>query len=440
MTVIVPILIIGILIVLNGIFVAAEFAIVSVPKARISNLAEKGSKAAQNTLKTITDPDKQNRYFTTAQVGITIVSLALGMYGEQVIAEWLINSLENSIKMSESSIHLIASILSVSILTYLHVVLGEMIPKSLALQASTKLVLLLNRPMAILEKLLTPLVIPLTAIGNWVTEKIGMTDPENDSNSITAEDLEFIIEESSDQGLLSENDLLFVENILDLDERIVAQAMTPRNHIVAVSVLSNREELMEIICSSTKTRYPIYDDDLDQIIGILHIKDIARHQAENENQSTDFDLKQIARSALFVPESLPLIEMLSRFQKGQYQIAIAFDEFGGTSGLLTLEDLVEEVVGEIQDEFDEETLPIEEISKTKILVRGDVILEELNQHYDLGWQHPEANSIGGLIMILLGRLPNAGDKMEFEGVIIEVIEIEGYAVKKASLKFSKEFK
>jgi CBS domain containing-hemolysin-like protein len=427
----IPISIITILILLNGLFVAAEFAIVTAPKPRIEKRAREGSLAASRILNQLNDPNMQNRYITTAQVGITIVSLGLGMYGEHVLAEWLLVPLSSLGDLADSTSHTIATVLSVGLLTYFHVVIGEMIPKSLALQSAETTALKLSRSMLFAEKLFYPFVILLINLGNWFTRIIGIPPRESGSRLFTPDELEFIVEESYESGLLEPSDQLFIENILDLEERTAEQIMTPRNKIEVIPVTAEIQAVMKIICGTSKTRYPVYGESLDQIIGIIHIKDIARFLVHKV--SDKLNLQEYIRPTIYVPEHYPLDELLIRFRSENHQIAIVLDEFGGTAGIVTLEDLIEEVVGEIQDEFDEVIFPIEELSGNVLRVRGEVILKELEQHYDLAWGIPETNTIGGFVMFLLGRIPHPKDTLTYDGVKIVVEAVEGLGIKSVLL-------
>ena len=383
-------------------------------------------KRSTQVLKILSDPDEQNRYITTAQVGITIASLGLGMYGEHTLAEWLAGLLHSLETLAEPTAHTIATVGAVTFLTYLHVVLGEMIPKSIALQGAEKAIIFLYRPMMVMERLFFPLVWILNHLANWAVR--GFQFPDADSRLLTSEELEYIVEESLEVGYLEPSDLLFVENILDLEERTAEQAMTPRNKMYGIPASAGQEAAMQIICDSNKTRYPVYEENLDTIIGILHIKDFARYQAHNI-QDQEVSLREILRPPIFIHEKMPLDELLIRFRKNAQQVAIVFDDTGGISGIITLEDLIEEVVGEIQDEFDEETKPIEELSPTLLRVRGDVILEELDQLYDLKLENEVAVTIGGLVMALLGRIPQAKDTINVGKVKIEVVNLDGLAVR-----------
>lgn len=428
MSILVPILIIGGLILLNGIFVAAEFSVVAAPRMRIARRAEEGDVVAGHVLRVLNEADMQGRYITTAQIGVTVVSLALGMYGEYKIAEVFLALFEHQTWMAEIASHTMAVVLSVSVMTYLHVVLGEMIPKTLALQKAESTVIFLHRLMMVLEKLFYPVVVSLIGIASLITRMMGIRPARREDRLMTAEELEYIVEESSESGLLEVTDQLFIENILDLQERTVEKVMTPRNRVTGISVTTNIESIRNMIMDVVKTRYPVYEGTVDNIIGVVHIKDLARYEIHHAD--SEFNIQRILRPIVFVPETLTLYELLLRFRKENLQIAVVLDEFGGTAGIITLEDLVEEVVGEIQDEFDEhESPPIEILADNVIKARGDLILDELNQLYRVKFQHPQANTIGGLIMDELGRIPEPDDTVTYKGIRFVVVEVKNRAVK-----------
>ena len=424
----IPILIILILILLNGMFVAAEFALVTAPRTQLRTMEEKGSAVAARILKIVSDPDKQNLYITTAQVGITIASLGLGMYGEHVVAEWILEALHNVEALGEAFAHTVATILSVSLLTYLHVVLGEMIPKSFALQTASRVAVALYFPLNIANKLFLPIVGLLNRLSLFLIHRFGMVSEQDDNRLFTSGDIEFVVEESLGFGMLEYSDQLFIENILDLDDRSVRQVMTPRNLVNALADDLTPDEIVQTICGTTKTRYPIYHETLDKIRGILHIKDLARYYSQN--QRLPEDITDLLRPALYVPESLELNRLLTQFRQHQTHIAVVLDEFGGTLGVITLEDLIEEVVGEILDEFDLETPPIQKLNGTLYRVRGDVILEELEQHLDLSFaKEIEATTIAGLVMTELGAIPQPEDTLTLPEMTITVEEVEQRAIK-----------
>ncbi len=337
--ILIPILIMAVLILFNGIFVAAEFSIVAVPRTRIAQLAEEGLGAAQRTLKILLEPVLQNRYIGTAQVGITVVSLGLGAYGEHKLADWFIVLLERFGHLAEPLAHTIATTIAVGTLTYFHVVIGEMIPKTLALQSAEPTVLSLARPMTIFEIIFFPVVWVLNILGNGIVRLMGIPPVNQADRLFTPEELEYIVEESSEGGMLDSSEQLFIENIFDLAERTIEQVMTPRTQIIGISVRADSETVLRRICETRKSRYPVFDSDLDHIIGILHIKDFARFKATAIDRS--LDLKSIIRPVAFVPENLVLDRMLLRFQRENLQLAVVIDEYGGTAGVVSLEDLVE---------------------------------------------------------------------------------------------------
>ena len=427
MSYLISILIILFLIAMNGLFVAAEFAIVTAPRPKLRGLVNEGSKKAAQLLNILSSPELQNRYITTAQVGITIASLGLGMYGEHVIADWLISPLHNFTEMSEGLAHTISTVLSVGFLTYLHVVLGEMIPKSYALHTASQTVMVLYTPLNIAERLFFPVVYILNKISLSVIKNLSLTQSEENSRLLTSDDLEFVVEESMESGFLESTDQLFIENILDLDERTARQVMTPRNRIFAISIDTPPEKIIQLICETNKTRYPIFDSTLDNILGVLHLKDLARWQTKHGG--TPENIHTLLRPVIFIPESLPLSKLLYKFRAEQSHIAIALDEFGGTSGIITLEDLIEEVVGEILDEFDQEMPPFEKLADDTIRVRGDVILEELEQHFNLVFdENNEAISIGGYIMSKLGSIPKPNETISTKGFNLTVEKVDGLAI------------
>jgi CBS domain containing-hemolysin-like protein len=421
----IPVLVVSILIGLNGFFVAAEFAIAGSSRPRVAYLAEQGSGAALHVLEIVSNRQRTSEYLSTAQVGITIASLGLGMYGEPTIAQWLLPTLEHYGVHSEALAHTLATVITVGFLTYLHVVLGEMVPKSLALQGPDKAAIRLYPFMAVTEKLFGPLTTVLNWIGNLLLVVLRMPQTDVRAQFVTPADLSYIVEESLEGGYLLPSEQVFLENVIDFHERSVGQVMTPRTRMVAISEDATFRSLMGMVCNQRYSRFPVFRDTRDQIVGVLHLKDLARAFVHDESSTNIADLM---RPATFVPETLPLDEMLSQFREDRSQIAIVVDEYGGTAGLITLEDLAEEIIGEIQDEYDEEILPFQQIDDLTLRVRGDLLLDELDQHFDIGLSEDEAETVGGLIMSQLGRVPKADDRVTCEGIEYQVETMSGLAV------------
>jgi CBS domain containing-hemolysin-like protein len=247
------------------------------------------------------------------------------------------------------------------------------------------------------------------------------------------------VEESTEGGLLDPTEQIYLENVIDFSERTVFQVMTPRTRMTAIAVTATLDEVMALVRENQHSRYPIYEEDRDHVVGILHLKDLARWLQLNlpklraPESTNTFALETLMRPAFFVPDTLALEQMLDHFRQEHIQIAIAVDEFGGTAGLITLEDLAEEIIGEIQDESDSEIPPFAEIDPLTLRVRGDLLLDELNQHYELALNHAEAETVGGLIMDALGHMAQAGEHVDYAGVRFVVESMEGLAIETALL-------
>jgi CBS domain containing-hemolysin-like protein len=434
-----PLGIIAFLILVNGVFVAAEFAVAGATHTRMTQMAETGSIGAQRVLTILRSPRLINRYLSTAQVGITLASLGLGMYGEETFAEWIYAALVYAgldqaavatLIANSAAIHTVASVGAVIGLTYLHVVLGEMAPKSLALQGADATAVQLSGFMALMDQLFRPLTSLLTWSGEGLLRLAGMPPADASQHMVSSVELAYIVEESTEGGLLEPEEQVYLENVLDFHERTIGQVMTPRTRMQAVPSAATLDEVLALISEHHYSRYPVYTGDRDHIVGVLHVKDLARQLSEDGN---DFGLATLMRPAVFAPETLALEQMLQRFRHEHIQVAIVVDEFGGTAGLVTLEDLVEELIGEIQDESDQEIAPFEEIAPNTLRVRGDLLLDELKQHYELDLEYDQADTVGGLIMALLGHVAQPGAQVTYMNVVFEVESVEGLAVNTAIL-------
>ena len=428
-----PVLIIAALIFFNGLFVAVEFAVVASSRTRMAQLANEGSASAAKVMRILTDARGQTRFIIMAQLGITLSSLGLGMYGEHTIAGWILALLEQyGVEMglfNVATAHSAALVLAIGLMTYLHVVFGEVMPKSLALQAPEATALRVINPFWVIERTFSPVIYVLNAVARAITRACGVPERDEQDRMISPQELELIVEESFEEGLIAPSEQLYIENILDMRERTVGQVMTPRTRIVGISAVETEQEILRLVCASNHSRYPIYDGDLDQIRGFFHVKDLARH-LQNGAEAGPLDLRKMARNrpVIVVPETLSLDMMLVRFRAEKGALAVVIDEFGGTAGIVTFEDLLEEVVGEIQDEFDVERAPFEFVGDRRLRVDGSLLLHELNQHFDINYDEEEVDTVGGLIMAHLGRIPEVGDVVELNGVRYEVEQVAGRAV------------
>lgn len=427
----IPITIIIFLILLNGLFVAAEFAIIGVRPSRVAQLTEAGNRTAARVKRILDDPQRQDRYIATAQLGITIASLGLGMYGEHAVAEWLLGPLEQWVRLNEATAHAVAVVVAIGLLTFAHVVVGEMVPKSIALQYAERTVLGISGIMQLMKRVFYPAVWVLNSAGNALLRLIGIPLAGAHARLYSPEELDLLVSESHEGGLLTANAEQLLHNIFDFGDRRVGQVMTPRPRIAAVPLDISEEELLKLAAHARYSRFPVYDGDLDTIVGVLLLKDVAGWRLQGDEP---FDLKKLLRHMPAVPEAMPVERLLAALKRARVHMALVVDEYGGTAGVVTLEDLVEEVVGEVHDEFDQhEPPPLQEIAPGMLLVRGDVLLDDLREDApgilpEEAEDLPAVDTVGGLVMGLLGRPPQPNDQVELDGATFIVERVRGRAV------------
>ncbi len=431
MSVLLPILVIIVLILLNGLFVAAEFAIVGSRRTRIEKYAEEGSSVARYVQRVLSSAENQDHYIAIAQLGITLASIGLGMYGEQSIAGWLYGPLERYGGLGYAASHTIGTIVAVAFLTYFHVVIGEMIPKALALQSPEKTSFQVARPMQVMGTVFYPAVWLLNGAGTLLMKALRIPEPDAHSRVYTPQELELIVGESSEAGALESEQQELIGNIFDFSERDVGQLMTPRPRVLGLSADSTKEDLINLIREGQHSRFPVYEGDLDHITGLLHIKDFIRQQTQQSAEP--FDLRSLVRRAPRVPEGMAAENLLESFKRLKVHMAVVMDEFGGTAGIVTLEDLLEEVVGEVQDEFDRETPSVRRLGDNTLLVRGDVLLDDLNEHHGFDLASETSDTIAGLLLDELGRPPQVGDEAAVQEVHLYAEEVEGLVIQEVRL-------
>jgi CBS domain containing-hemolysin-like protein len=425
--VLVPIAIILMLVVLNGLFVAAEFAIVGAPKPSIEHQAAQGSLLARSALRILEDPKLQDRYIATTQIGISVASLGLGMYGEHWmsdhIAQWL-GPLETT---GWIAAHTVASVIAVAILTYLHIVYGEMLPKALALQRSQKTILYISPVIRGLERALLPLVVSLNAFGNWLLKLVGIKRQRVEGERYhTAEELQFIVQESEEGGLLRGEAGQLLRDLFEFGDRTAGEAMVPRVLLVGIPIGAEPDELRAIVRAQAHTRYPVYSGDLDHIVGSLHIKEVLRQLISNQPVTA-----RDARALPYVPGPTPVDEVLAAMRRYRAQMAVVMDQHGGTAGLVTMEDLFEEVIGDIEEGRGRAAILREPDGRVR--VRGTVRLDEIAKALDWPLEHPKVTTISGLVLLLLGRPALLGDVVLWNQVRVEVTRVAGRGVAEALL-------
>jgi CBS domain containing-hemolysin-like protein len=430
MDILIGLAIIAALVVANGLFVAAEFAIVGAPRASVEHQASQGSALAQRVRRVLEDPRRTDRYIATTQIGISVASLGLGMYGEHQLAEWIAHALEPYDDSPWIAAHAMASVIAIGLLTYLHIVLGEMVPKALALQRAERTVLYVTPPILLMQAAVLPLVVALNGIGNGLLKLFGVKRTDEGAERYhTSEELQFIIEESQEGGLLRGESGRILRELFEFGDLSAGEVMVPRVLLVGIPVDTAADELRAIVRAHPHTRYPVYSGDLDNIVGSLHIKDLLGHLVSGRPVSA-----RDARPLPHVPAAALLDEVLAAMRRFRAQMAVVMDEHGGTAGLVTIEDLFEEVVGEIEE--GRGRTPIARDAQGRVHVRGTVRLEEAGEALGCTLEHPEVSTVSGLVLTLLGRPAVAGDVVTYNNVRIEVTSVAGRGVQDAMVSIA----
>jgi CBS domain containing-hemolysin-like protein len=414
--------IILLLVLANGLFVAAEFAIVGATRASIDHQAAQGNRLAQRVARVLEDPREQGRYIATTQVGITLASLGLGMYGEHVLAEWIAAWLAPYDDSPWIAAHALASGVALGILTYMHIVLGEMVPKGLALQSADTTVLYVSPVIEALGVAIKPLVVALSAAGTALLRVVGIRRQEADAERYhTPEELEYIVRESHEGGMLRGEAGTILRELFEFGDLTAAQAMVPRVRLVGIPVETEIDELRQLVRTHSHTRYPVYAGDLDHIVGSVHIKALLRHFIAGRPVTA-----RDARPVPYIPATMAMDDVLAAMRRNSAQMAVVLDEYGGTAGLVTIEDLFEEVVGEIEE--GRERAPIVRDGDGRFIVRGTVRLKDVGEKLGIPLEHPDVESVSGLVLTELGRPATAGDVVVWNSIRVEVRTAAGLGV------------
>lgn len=416
----IPILIILVLVALNGVFVAAEFAIVGARASRVQMALEQGSGPARYILKTIKSATGKDQFIAVCQLGITLASIGLGMYGEKTIASWLYKPLEVYGGLGYAASHTVGTIISLSLITYMHVVFGEMIPKALALQAPEQTSFGVATPIRVFGFVFRPLVWVLNTMAFGLLRLLRIKDEGSGERLYTSDELEYLVQETAESGQLDAERQHIIENIFEFGERQVHEVMTPRTRVEALSIRASKQDIERKLLSGEHSRYPVMDRNLDQLLGYLHIKDIIRHPGGQLNVST------LLRTLPSIPETMHLTDALEVLKKRHAHMAVVLDEFGGTSGILTLSDLVGDILTERPSQ-------IQQIDEDTAIVSGTVLLSELESITDHEIQDTEAATVGGWVIEELGRPAQVGDAVTLPHHKLEVLAVDGVQVQRVKV-------
>jgi CBS domain containing-hemolysin-like protein len=399
------------LVFLNGFFVAAEFAIVKVRATQLANMKGRRAQVAKKVVKNL------DAYLSGTQLGITLASLGLGWVGEPAIAR-MIEPVLAYFGMPGWVIHTISAAIGFLIITFLHIVLGEMAPKSLAIRQSEQTTLWTATPLNWFYNLFKPFIFILNSSANLALKIIGV-DGKADQQAHTEEEIRMLIAQSHKSGVIDKTELTLFDNVFDFTERIAREVMVPRVKMVCLFEGNSFEENFEIIKENHHTRFPVCGQDKDDIKGIVHIRDIYKYIAEGEKP----DISQIIRPVVVVPETMELKDIFHNLQKNRVEMAIVVDEYGGTSGLLTTEDIIEEIFGEIQDEFDNELPLIQKVGEDT-LIDASLLIEDVNEHFNISIEDPDNDTIGGWLFSELDKVPEEGDQVSFDKWVFTVKEMD----------------
>lgn len=428
MTIAATLIAVGVFLLINALYVAAEFALVGAPKAAIEHRAVQGDRLAKRLARLMDSSREQDRYIATAQIGITVASLGLGMFGEHGLAEWLALRLDGFGEYRFVTAHSVASVVAVAALTCAHIVIGEMLPKSLALQHTERAARWLYWPMRVSWILTYPFVWLFNKIAEACLRVIGVRrSAHTDEQLHTPDELRLIVEESEEGGALRAESGRLLRELFEFGDLTASQAMVPRVRVTGIPVGASAEDVRRLLLSKLHTRYPVYAGDLDHIIGMLHVKDLLRRIIANETVAAA-DVRAIP----VVPETALLDDVLAVMQRANAHMAVVIDEHGGTAGTISIEDLSEEVVGEISEDASDLPSFVEEAPGVW-RVAGTARLDEVGQHYDLDLSHEDVESVSGLVLAQLGRPPAVGDVVEFEQVRFEVLALAGRGVREAKV-------
>ncbi|TLS50974.1 HlyC/CorC family transporter [Paenibacillus antri] len=421
------------LIVLNAFFAASEIALISLNDNKIKHMAEEGHKKAMMLQRLLSEP---SRFLATIQIGITLAGFMASAFASGSFADDLAYALiAAGVPVPEAALNTFSVVLITLLLSYFTLVLGELVPKRLAMKKAETIAMLAARPLTILSVVSAPFVKLLTLSTNVLVRLFGV-DPNADDEQVTEEEIRMMVDVGEERGAIQENEKMMINNIFDLDTKTVSDIMTHRTDLAAIPVDATYKDVVRVINEEKYTRLPVYESSVDNIVGVLHAKDIVQHMETCDEES--FDLGELLRRPLFVPTSRRIDELFKDFQKHKTHFAVAIDEYGGTAGIVTVEDLLEEIVGSILDEYDEEEdKEIELLDDHTYLIKGEVDLDVVQDVLDIELPTEEYDTLSGFIIGELGTIPTGADRASIErsGYAFEVQEMNKKRI--AKVKVSK---
>lgn len=428
------VLLIILLIALTAFFVAVEFAIVKVRRSRIEQLMAEGKKSAFSARKVVTHLDE---YLSACQLGITVTALGLGWLGEPTV-ERIFHPLIATFHLNESITHIISFLLSFVLVTYIHVVIGELAPKSIAIQKAEEITMLFAKTIIIFYKIMYPFIWLLNSSARLLVGLFGVKPASEHELAHSEEELRILLAESYKSGEINHNEWKYMNNIFEFDERIAKEIMVPRTEMSCISVNDSIHEVVNKLKTERYTRYPVVDDDKDHIIGMINIKMFITAKFMKNDSDQGWNIRAYMQPIIQVIESIPIHDLLVKMQKEGSHMAILIDEYGGTSGLVTVEDIIEEIVGEVRDEFDTDEVPeIRKISDTHYILDGKVLISTVNQLLQIHLSDEEVDTIGGWFLAQNSTAKiSKGAAVESDGYVFTIKEADGYHIAYLDVKKS----
>jgi CBS domain containing-hemolysin-like protein len=421
-TLLLELIAVGVLILLNAFFVAAEYGLVTARRTRIIELQHEGNRRARDVLRITSDPP---HFIAAMQLGVTLTSLGIGALGEHALSKafdpWVATAL--------------AVTIAYFILTFFHVVIGELVPKSVALAHSEGTALIVSAPVRAFFFVASPLIWVLQRSTDLVLRVLGQEPPGPEDEVHSEAELRMLVSQSTAHGEIEQQEQEMLYKVFDFADKEATDVMVPRPEVVALSIDLPPEEALEAVMDAPFTRYPVYRGNLDEIVGTLHVRDL--FHALRELGMQQVVLEDVIRPPYIVPETKDLAALLTEFRRANQHMAIVVDEYGEMEGIVTLEDVLEEIVGEIEDEFDLPDESVEQIDEDTIRIDGTFPIDDFNERFHTALPAEDYHTIGGFVFGLLGRAPEVGDDVSHDGMRFDVLEVEGSRIEKLAVNFER---
>jgi CBS domain containing-hemolysin-like protein len=413
---------VGVLILLNAFFVGAEYGLVTARRTRIIELQHAGNRRARDVLRITSDPP---RFIAAMQLGVTLTSLGIGALGEHALAKAFDPVLATALAVT----------LAYLILTFFHVVIGELVPKGVALGHSERTALAVSAPVRAFFAIARPLIWVLQRSTEVVLRSLGLQPPGAEDEVLSEAELRMVVSQSTRHGEIEQQEQEMLYKVFDFADKEAADVMVPRPEVVALSIDLPPEQALEAVMDAPFTRYPVYRGNLDDVVGVLHVRDL--FHALRDRGMEQVQIEDIVRPAHIVPETKDLAALLTEFRRTNQHMAIVVDEYGEVEGIVTLEDLLEEIVGEIEDEFDLPDESVEQIDEDTIKIDGTFPIDDFNERFRTQLPAEDYHTVAGFVFGLLGRQPEIGDDVSHDGMRFDVLEVDGSRIEKIAVTFER---